>query len=138
MLEKMGEYSNQVEVVKVLGYEHEFWVDVRHNRARNSPQEAFLVEDRVVANPNATLLLTTEHPSLPIRYIVKKHKRPGHAMHFCSKAELIVRLNKVHLRRVKVEWDGPSNQPMRPRDYRVIDYEDLMHGNPTIPNVFQF
>lgn len=41
------------------------------------------------------------------------------------------------MRRVVVEWDGPSNKSSTTAsNYRVIDYENLMNGNPTIRTVF--
>ena len=45
-----------------------------------------------------------------------------------------------HERRVKVEWEGPSDSGEKEtaNDYYVIDYERIMKGNPTIKNVFQF
>ena len=59
-------------------------------------------------------------------------------MHFCSKADLIICINKDHFRRIKVEWDGPSNKEINHNSYRIIDYENIMNGNPTIKSVFSF
>ncbi len=45
-------------------------------------------------------------------------------MHFCTKAELLLLINKQHIRRIKVEWNGPSNKVLTEtsNDYKVIDY----------------
>jgi hypothetical protein len=73
---------------------------------------------------------------------VHKRKRKDYSMHFVIKADLLILINKVHERRIKIEWDGPTNKPAsmtQPRTgYLVIDYEGLMNGNPTIPPVFKF
>jgi hypothetical protein len=34
----------------VLGYEYEFWVDVRHNRNKNGIEEDIVVEEKVIEN----------------------------------------------------------------------------------------
>ncbi len=92
----------------------------------------------MIDNPNETILLS-RYPKIPVKYIVHKRKRKGYTMHFCIKAELLVIINDKHRRRVKVEWKGPSNKPSdEPTDFRVIDYENIMNGNPTIRSVFQF
>ena len=58
-------------------------------------------------------------------------------MHFCTKADLLVRVNG-HVRRVKVEWNGPASKqaPDTSSQFKIIDYEFLMNGNPTIRPVF--
>jgi len=60
-------------------------------------------------------------------------------MHFCTKADLLVRVNGKHMRKIKIEWNGPANkQDVEVNDYRVIDYENLMNGNPTVRSIFSF
>lgn len=99
-----------------------------------------MIEERQIPNPNPTLLLASQS-TLAVKYIIRKQKRKQHSMHFSTKAELLVRVEQGegqgHLRRVMVEWDGPSNKSSATGyNYRVIDYENLMNGNPTIRTVF--
>ena len=79
-----------------------------------------------------------------MKYIVHKNKRKDHEMVFVNKAEILVRIDGLYERVVKVEWKGPSNKlkaEMKNEvngvvDFRVIDYEGIMRGNPTIKGVF--
>lgn len=84
-MQEVGKYNNQVKIKEVLGYQYEFWVDVKHNRAKNGQPEDYVIEDRVIDNPNETLLLS-KYPKIPVKYIVHKRKRKGYTMHFCVKA----------------------------------------------------
>ena len=65
-------------------------------------------------------------------------------MHFVHKADLLISIGNVEerrkfLRRVKIEWNGPSNnEKICPFDYKIIDYEYLMNGNPTLKPIFSF
>lgn len=34
-MDEASKFANQVKILKVIGYEYEFWVDVKHNRAKN-------------------------------------------------------------------------------------------------------
>jgi hypothetical protein len=70
----MLSYDNQLQIQKVLKYEHEFWVDVKHNRAKNGSEEDYTISLRDIPNPNETLLLTSQHPTLPVKYIIRKDK----------------------------------------------------------------
>lgn len=139
-MSEIDKYQNVVEVAQVIGYEYEFWVDVKHNRKKNGVQDNYIIEQREIDNPNDTLLLVKKYPKVKVKYIVRKHKSKDYIMHFCTKAELLVKINKQHLRRVKIEWNGPANKqsPQTNTDYKIIDYELLMNGNPTIKPVFQF
>lgn len=127
-------------MVRVVGYEYEFWVDVKHNRKKNGAEEDYIIEEREIDNPNTTLLLASKYPKVRVKYIVRKSKRKEYSMHFCTKTDLLVRVNEQHLRRVKIEWNGPANKqtPDLSSDYKIIDYEFLMNGNPTIKSVFEF
>lgn len=91
LMGEVGQYANQTRVEQVLGYEHEFWVDVKANRAKNGSQEDYVIEERQIPNPNPTLLLAS-HSTLAVKYIVRKQKRKQHSMHFSTKAELLVRV----------------------------------------------
>jgi len=33
-----------VEVAEVIGYEYEFWVDVKHNRKKNGVSDDYIIE----------------------------------------------------------------------------------------------
>ena len=71
---------------------------------------------------------------------MRKRKRQNYAMHFVIKADLLLTLNGKHSRRAKVEWRGPSSDSAHnsePTEFIVVDWEDIMGGNPTIPRVFQ-
>lgn len=123
----------------MLGYEYEFWVDVKHNRNKNGIEEDFVIEERVIENPNNSSYSQKHHPTVRVKYLVHKRKRKEYGMHFCFKAELLVKIDGKHERHVKVEWDGPSSKPTDGNNnYIVIDYEGLMAGNPTIKPVFTF
>lgn len=38
LMQNINSYENQLKVVEILNYEHEFWVDVKSNRAKNGTE----------------------------------------------------------------------------------------------------
>ena len=85
-MEEMQHHRHKVVVKEIIGFEHEFWVDVKSNRAKNGNEEDYLISKREIPNPNSTLLLTSSHPTLQVKYIVRRQKRKKYSMHFISKA----------------------------------------------------
>lgn len=61
-------------------------------------------------------------------------------MHFTVKCNLLIRVEES-VRSIKVEWRGPSSdykQNMEETAFLILDYENIMNGNPTIKPVFYF
>ena len=66
--------EDSIKILKVLNYEYEFWVDVKHNRNKNGTEEDFIITEKDIPNPNDTLLLK-DSSEIRVRYIVRKKKR---------------------------------------------------------------
>lgn len=136
----------KIEIVKILNYQYEFWVDVKHNRAKNGIQADYIIEERLIDNPNDTILLKDQFPKIKVKYIVHKDKRKDYEMHYCIKCEMIIKIDEVFDRKIKVEWKGPSNKQGKGKTentvkrfgFKIIDYERLLKGNPTIKPIFVF
>ena len=45
-MEEMQHHKHKVVVKEIIGYEHEFWVDVKSNRAKNGNEEDYLISKR--------------------------------------------------------------------------------------------
>ena len=61
-------------------------------------------------------------------------------MHFIVKCNLLIRVEES-VRNIKIEWRGPSSdykQNMEDTAFLIVDYENIMNGNPTIKPVFYF
>lgn len=135
--------SNQpknVKILKVLNYEYEFWVDVKHNRAKNGNEEDFVTMKKTIDNPNTSIFMMQEWPKIDVTYITRKKKRKQIEMCFCIKIMLLIEVdNFKHV--IKVEKKGPSNAPSETEirhGYSVIDYDGIYNGNQTIKSIFQF
>ena len=132
------EQPKKVKIKKILNYEYEFWADIKHNRYKNGDADDAIFEKKIIDNPNKTLILTEEWPKIEVLYITKKRKRKDYGMGFCTKVLLLIEVDGLkHV--IKVERLGPfsSKEPIDEK-YKVIDYDLIYHGNPTVKPIFQF
>ena len=82
-------------------------MDVFQNRSKNGEQSEFIIEKREIENPNKSLVILEDNPTIEMKYIVRKKKSKDYSMNICTKVNLVVEIGgNNHI--IKVEWKGPS------------------------------
>lgn len=116
---------------------------VHRNRSRNHSEDNFIIYSKSIENPNNSLLLQSpENRKVQLKYIMIKRRPEKCFVGLIVKALLETTINgRRH--HVKVEFEGPKSLNNRvvaagEPNYRIIDIDFVMNGNPTIQPVFRF
>lgn len=135
----------QVDSIRPINIEYEFWVGVNRNRSRNHSQGYYVSYEKELDNPNNSLLMQLPvNRKILLKYIVIKRRPEKYFMGYIIKSQLEAMING-NRHYIKVEFEGPQSEnsnsqakPLVEPNYRIIDIDNVMNGNPTIRPVFRF